>query len=158
MPTTQRVTDFEQVYCTKRPTLIRMVERRGADHETACDVVQTGFLRAWKRLDQFRGEASLYSWVTTVVLNEWRDVNRRNHCRPIEQPTDYTDIWVEPKMARKDRTEAHILCYQLMATLKPHEVDVLEQHYWQGDGYLGKRGDKIRAFRAIRKMRRVITA
>ena len=39
-------------------------------HEDADDVLQNTFLKAWKGLDSFRGEAQLYTWLYRIATNE----------------------------------------------------------------------------------------
>jgi len=39
-------------------------------HEDADDVLQNTFLKAWKRLDSFKGEAQLYTWLYRIATNE----------------------------------------------------------------------------------------
>jgi RNA polymerase sigma-70 factor (ECF subfamily) len=40
------------------------------DDSEAEDVVQEAYVRAFSNLDAFRGEASIYTWLTRIVLNE----------------------------------------------------------------------------------------
>jgi len=39
-------------------------------HEDADDVLQNSFLKAWKGLDTFKGEAQLYTWLYRIATNE----------------------------------------------------------------------------------------
>src|ERR1700693_2243391 len=48
------------------------------DHE-AEDVVQETYVRAFTRLVDFRGDASLSTWLTRIALNEARQRHRRRH-------------------------------------------------------------------------------
>jgi RNA polymerase sigma factor (sigma-70 family) len=40
------------------------------DHETAEDIVQESFLKAYKNLDAFRGDALFSTWFLRIVVNE----------------------------------------------------------------------------------------
>jgi RNA polymerase sigma-70 factor (ECF subfamily) len=48
------------------------------DHE-AEDIVQETYVRAFTRLVDFRGDASLSTWLTRIALNEARQRHRRRH-------------------------------------------------------------------------------
>ena len=39
-------------------------------HDDANDVLQNVFIRAWKNLDQFRGDAQIYTWLYRIAVNE----------------------------------------------------------------------------------------
>ncbi|MDX1495879.1 MAG: RNA polymerase sigma factor, partial [Longimicrobiales bacterium] len=60
------------------------------DEDVAMDVVQDAFLKAFRALDGFRGDASFRTWLGTIVANEargaLRKVKRRN-----ERPLDATE-------------------------------------------------------------------
>src|SRR5207247_902401 len=58
----------------------RLAYRLAGDDELAREFTQDTFVRAFERLDSFRGEARLSTWLhaitTSVVLNGLRKVNR----------------------------------------------------------------------------------
>lgn len=62
------------------------------DHDDADDVVQETFIKVWQGLQNFRGDAQLYTWVYRIATNEslnfLQKKRRRNHV-PIE--TDAED-------------------------------------------------------------------
>lgn len=47
------------------------------DEDTAQDVVQEAFLKAFRSLDRFRGDASFKTWLMTITSNEARGVLRK---------------------------------------------------------------------------------
>lgn len=47
------------------------------DEDAAQDVVQDAFLKAFKALDGFRGDASFRTWLLTITANEARGALRR---------------------------------------------------------------------------------
>ena len=58
-------------------------------HEDADDVLQNTFLKAWKGLETFKGEAQLYTWLYRIATNE--SINFLNqkcnrHMMPLEDP------------------------------------------------------------------------
>jgi RNA polymerase sigma-70 factor (ECF subfamily) len=50
--------------------LFRLARSIVKDDGEAEDVVQEGYVRAFTRLGQFRGESSLSTWLTRIVINE----------------------------------------------------------------------------------------
>jgi RNA polymerase sigma-70 factor (ECF subfamily) len=47
----------------------RLIGRMVRDAALAQDIVQETFLRAWRGLHQFRGEARFYTWLYRIALN-----------------------------------------------------------------------------------------
>lgn len=62
--------------------------RLEGDRETAREVVQTAACKALARLDTYRGEASLYTWLCACCRNEIRMHFRRLRSRPQEVELD----------------------------------------------------------------------
>jgi len=57
---------------------LRMLD---GDHQAAEDAVQEALTKAWLRIDAFRGESALRTWLFRLVANECRSARRRR--RPI---------------------------------------------------------------------------
>jgi len=56
-------------------------------HEDSDDVLQNTFLKAWKGLDTFRGEAQLYTWLYRIATNEsinFLNQKRNRYTMPLE--------------------------------------------------------------------------
>lgn len=60
------------------------------DEETARDVVQEAFLKAYRSLDRFEGRSSFYTWFYRVVMNLCLDAKRR-------QPAGRSVEWDEQR-------------------------------------------------------------
>jgi len=84
-PKTQRQA-FEQLVRTYSEQLYWQVRRIVLDHEDANDVLQNVFIKAWTRLDSFRQESRLYTWLYRIAVNESLDFMRRK-----KQPMVSTD-------------------------------------------------------------------
>jgi len=46
------------------------VRRMVIDHDDADDIVQEAFVKAWRALDKFQGNSSLYTWLYRIATNE----------------------------------------------------------------------------------------
>ncbi|HEX2842376.1 RNA polymerase sigma factor [Hyphomicrobium sp.] len=53
------------------------------DDSEAEDIVQEAYLRAFSALDRFRGDSSLSTWLTRIVINEALQRLRRAHGAPL---------------------------------------------------------------------------
>jgi RNA polymerase sigma-70 factor, ECF subfamily len=85
--------------------------------EDARDVCQETFLRAFRALPGFRGQAKFSSWLYRIALNLCRDWIRRERRAPIVQPPEESDLMelaaasepsesIEELVARKDLAQA----------------------------------------------------
>lgn len=75
--------------------------------EDARDVCQETFLRAFRALPRFRGEAKFSSWIYRIALNLCRDWSRRERRAPLVQVPDDADAMefaaaVEPSESIED--------------------------------------------------------
>lgn len=59
--------------------------------EDARDIVQDTFLRAFRALPGFKGQAKFSSWLYRIALNLCRDWIRRERRAPVVQPPEGTD-------------------------------------------------------------------
>ena len=85
--------------------------------EDARDVCQETFLRAFRALPGFRGQAKFSSWLYRIALNLCRDWVRRERRTPVVQPPEDGDLLemaaatepsesIENLVARKDLSRA----------------------------------------------------
>lgn len=49
------------------------------NEEDARDVVQDGFLKAYKKLDSFKGNSTFYTWLYRIVMNLSIDLSRKKY-------------------------------------------------------------------------------
>jgi RNA polymerase sigma-70 factor, ECF subfamily len=71
------VRELEDVLSRRLPALHRSAFRVLGNAADAEDAVQDALLSAYKHLDQFRGEAHMSTWLTTIVMNCARMILRR---------------------------------------------------------------------------------
>ena len=94
---------FEHLVDRHRPVVIRVAARIVGSDE-AEDVSQDAFLRAFHRLDRFRGDAPFRSWLLRITHNAALDHLARRRAEPVDPETLETG---EPSAARPpaDRLE-----------------------------------------------------
>lgn len=73
---------FEEVYERFRRPIWRLARRLTDNDEEAFDATQEIFLRIWRGLAGFRGEAKLSTWVFQVAWNYLRGYHRRRGRQP----------------------------------------------------------------------------
>lgn len=91
---------FEALYRRTCPLVFALCLRMAASRTQAEDLTQEAFVRAWRKLGSFRGEASFATWLTrltvNIVLNARRS-DRRGADR--ETATDDLDTVAAPVAA-----------------------------------------------------------
>lgn len=75
---------FEAIVLRYGPEMLRYAQNMLADAGAAEEVTQDAFVAAWKGLDGFRGEASLRTWLFTLVSHKVIDHRRRRRASPAE--------------------------------------------------------------------------
>jgi RNA polymerase sigma-70 factor, ECF subfamily len=75
---------FEVIVLRHGPGMLRYAQNMLSDPGAAEEVTQDAFLAAWKGLDTFRGDASLRTWLFTLVSHKVIDHRRRRSIAPAE--------------------------------------------------------------------------
>jgi RNA polymerase sigma-70 factor (ECF subfamily) len=71
--------------------------RMTSDYEEAADVVQDGFLAAYRAIGKFRGDASFSTWLTAIIVNHARNrlkqmrTHQRHEGVSIDDPVETPD-------------------------------------------------------------------
>jgi RNA polymerase sigma-70 factor (ECF subfamily) len=92
---------FEELVHRHADHLYGVVRRLGLPREAAEDVTQETFLRAWRGIDAFKGEARFFTWVYRIGLNEARRRLEREPTRALqsldgEHAIEVPDLRYEP--------------------------------------------------------------
>jgi len=108
---------FNQLVLRWERPIYALAYRTLGREEDARDVCQETFLRAYRALSRFRGEAKFSSWLYRITLNLCRDWIRRQRRTPVVQLPEYVDVLelqasrepsepIENIVARNDLTRA----------------------------------------------------
>lgn len=82
--------DFDQVYIAYYQVVFRFALTLTHERDTAEEVTQQAFFQALKKIDRFRGECALESWLCRIAKNVYLSMLRKNRriLRTAEQPED----------------------------------------------------------------------
>ena len=75
---------------SRHNAVVTRVAARLVGHDEAEDVSQDAFLRAFHRLDRFRGESSFRTWLLRIAHNAALDHLRRRRAEPVD-PASLSD-------------------------------------------------------------------
>jgi RNA polymerase sigma-70 factor, ECF subfamily len=106
---------FDQLILRWERPIYALAYRTIGREEDARDVCQETFLRAFRALPAFRGQAKFSSWLYRIALNLCRDWIRRERRAPVVQAPEGVDLMdlaveaepsesIEDLVARKDLT------------------------------------------------------
>src|SRR3982074_2673153 len=74
---------FDEFFNASASRLAAFVSRRsGLDPASVEDIVQNTLIKAVRNLASYRGEAALFTWVTTICRRELADVARKAARQP----------------------------------------------------------------------------
>ncbi len=99
---------FNQLVARWERPIYALAYRTLGREEEARDVVQEAFLRAYRGLKGFKGEAKFSSWLYRITLNLCRDWIRKERRAPIVQvpegvdPVDLADAQISPSESVED--------------------------------------------------------
>lgn len=72
-------------------TACRVLSASGASYESAEDIAQIAFVKAWRNLSAFRGDCSFSTWLFRITVNTARDSLRTAARRSSVSLTKFTD-------------------------------------------------------------------
>ncbi len=85
---------FNPIVNKYRQKIFNLIYHRVNDRETAEDICQEVFLKAWKALPNFKGQSALYSWIYKIAINCIIDFYRKenkNYVVNLEDLPEYID-------------------------------------------------------------------
>ena len=86
----EEIRQLTNIIAGHQPSLTRIALGFLGNTADAEDAVQDAFLSAYTHLDQFRGQAQMSTWLTTIVINAAR-IKARRRPRQVHIPLDQQD-------------------------------------------------------------------
>jgi RNA polymerase sigma-70 factor, ECF subfamily len=101
---------FERLVDRHQNRMYTLAARVLGSRDEAADAVQEAFLRAWRRLDGFRGDALFATWLYRICVNAAHDQRERRGPAELLEPE-------ETAPERRDRFVEHELAGELQEAL-----------------------------------------
>lgn len=131
---TSRRTAFAEVVRLYSQPLYSQIRRLVLNHTDANDILQEVFLKAWKALDSYRGEAKIYTWLYQIAYHESLTFLRTQQRRGLykvevteENQTLFDNLIADPYF---DEDEIEILFQKAIAKLPPKQKQVFLLRYY----------------------------
>ena len=126
--TRDRQAALERLMAQYGTALLRMCCLYLRDYSLAEDAVQETFLKAYARLDSFRGDCSEQTWLMKIAINTCRDMLRSAWMRHHDR---YADLSKLPERAYCPEPPDDTIV-QAVSALPPRLREAVLLRYWQG--------------------------
>ena len=123
-----RAARLERLVAQYQTSVLRMCWFCLYDKTQAEDAVQETFLKVWRGLDSFRGEAEEKTWIMRIAMHTCYDMNRSGWFRVFNRRVT-PDMLPEAAAPFQEEDDA-LTCAVAALPMKLREVILL--HYYQG--------------------------
>jgi RNA polymerase sigma-70 factor (ECF subfamily) len=124
-----KVRGFEMLVKQYQKPLYAHLRRMTGNHADADDALQNTFLKTWKHLDNFRGDAALYSWLYRIATNEALRLLQKRKVSQMHLTAESAGL-----MAASDGPDSELISQKLeaaLATLPPKQRQVFDLKYFE---------------------------
>jgi RNA polymerase sigma-70 factor, ECF subfamily len=108
-------------------TLFRVAQRILKNEADAEDAVQEALLRAYLKMDLFRGEAALYTWLVRIVINTSLMILRKRTRHPhasLDSNDKTGESWVDTLSAAGESAESKAIQGQIQSIVQNAIADL----------------------------------
>jgi RNA polymerase sigma-70 factor (ECF subfamily) len=101
--------------------IVNLVMRYVRDPETALDISQEAFIKAYRALPRFRGDSAFYTWLYRIAVNTAKNHLASQRRRPMDVELDLQDpeqYGLHAKLKETDTPEAISLSQELQELLE----------------------------------------
>jgi len=121
------VDSFNQLILRWERPIYALAYRVIGREEDARDVCQETFLRAYRALPGFKGEAKFSSWVYRIALNLCRDWIRRQRRNPVQQMPDDIDVLEQAAAAEPSESVEDLVARRELSTVVEEAMALLPE-------------------------------
>jgi RNA polymerase sigma-70 factor, ECF subfamily len=112
---------FDLLVLKYQHKIVNLVMRYVRDPDQALDITQEAFLKAYRALPRFRGDAAFYTWMYRIAVNTAKNYLAAQRRRPMDVELDMQDpeqYELHAKLKETDTPEAVTLSHELQATVE----------------------------------------
>ena len=126
---------FEQMVNVYSRKLYWQIHYLLQNHEDTDDVLQNTFIKAWRGIDNFKGEAALFTWLYRIAYNESITFLKQQRRMASIDDDDFVEPvgFVADDYFDGDETES--LLMQAESTLPPNQRQVFCMKYFEEQKY-----------------------
>jgi RNA polymerase sigma-70 factor, ECF subfamily len=103
------------------------------DKGIAEDITQDPFIKCYKKMDLFRGEASLKTWIYTIAINLSKDYLRKWEYRTLKLPIQFFEQFTSRDNieANSERSEEQVAVHNELVRLAVRCREVIVLYYFE---------------------------
>ncbi len=112
---------FDLLVLKYQHKIVNLVMRYVRDPDQALDITQDAFLKAYRALPRFRGDAAFYTWMYRIAVNTAKNYLAAQRRRPMDVELDLQDpeqYELHAKLKDIDTPEAVNIGHELQATVE----------------------------------------
>jgi len=112
---------FDLLVIKYQHKIIQLVNRYVKDRNEAQDVAQEAFIKAYRAIGSFRGEAAFYTWLYRIAINTAKNdlVSRSRRHSNYQVDIQEVEIYENaPQLQDMDTPETDLLNQEILATIK----------------------------------------
>lgn len=108
--------NFEIIYKEYAPAIRKLCLSYTGDRDNAEDLIQETFITVWKKLDSFRNDAKLSTWIYRIAINNCLTSMRKKH-QHFKKMTDTSCIDI-PEDSSNEKIQQIDLLYKCISKLR----------------------------------------
>ena len=112
---------FDLLVLKYQHKIVNLVMRYVRDPDQALDITQEAFLKAYRALPRFRGDAAFYTWMYRIAVNTAKNYLAAQRRRPMDVELDLQDpeqYELHAKLKDTDTPEAVNISNELQSTVE----------------------------------------
>ena len=112
---------FDLLVLKYQHKIVNLVMRYVPDPETALDITQEAFIKAYRALPRFRGDSAFYTWMYRIAVNTAKNHLAAQRRRPMDVELDLQDpeqYDLHAKLKETDTPEGVTLSNELKETVE----------------------------------------
>ena len=162
---------FEPLVVKYQPRVFALARRYARREDEVADIAQTVFIKAYQKLESYRGDAPFEHWLMRMATFTCYDFlrkhqrNREYHASDLsDEENDWLENIGEESTGETDRHAAKALVERLLEGLKPEDRHIITLLELEGKSVkeiaeitdLSESNVKVKAHRARDKMRKLL--